>query len=270
MSGFLAGSTGKTVTAPLSRMEIIAQTASLTENGLKAEALKGWPLVRRIYNCEGLMGLWTGNTLACISRGIGSAFNFAVVEATPDRVKELKIGFFPVGALIPGSMGCLISAVVQQPFEVVRSSQMGQIGDCPSILSVMEKMRAKLLSRGFGLMLGVNVPRCGICYGVYPEAKARLPDIRIGGVDLRPVLAGGISGIVANLSTYPLNTLRCRQQAKDFRGRAELGVMEDFKNILHEHGVRGLFRGAGFDVMKVGLNMAVTFKAYECLRSWNW
>mmetsp|Transcript_28828 Transcript_28828/g.63760 ORF Transcript_28828/g.63760 Transcript_28828/m.63760 type:complete len:352 (-) Transcript_28828:53-1108(-) len=277
ISGFAAGCAGKTITAPLSRMEVILQTTSLREGDARG--------IREFWKAvvleEGKVGLWTGNTLACITRGIGSGISFAMLEVIPDSVKELKIGIFPgltkrfgstdmnfqYGALIPGTVSCLITSCLTQPFEVVRSSQMARIGDCPTVRTVVQKVGSKLLSRGFGMLLIVNVPRCGICYGVYPECKARLPHLQLGGVDARPMVAGGVAGVVANMLTYPLDVLRCRQMAKDIRGKPSLRIRDDISGIFKEHNsLRGFYNGACFDVIKVSLNMAVTFKLYECLR----
>mmetsp|Transcript_35324 Transcript_35324/g.80860 ORF Transcript_35324/g.80860 Transcript_35324/m.80860 type:complete len:305 (-) Transcript_35324:47-961(-) len=279
IGGFLAGCAGKTITAPLSRMEVILQTASLGKTGPDAGASA---IFRAVVSQERLAGLWTGNTLACITRGIGSGTSFVILEFTPDSVKELKIGIFPgltkhfgwtgmnfqYGALIPGTVSCLLTSFFTQPFEVVRSSQMAaRIGDCPTVNTIVQRLGSKLVSRGFGMLLIVNVPRCGICYGVYPECMARLPYLQLGGVDARPMVAGGVAGVVANMLTYPLDVLRCRQMAKDIRGKPSLRIRDDISGIFKEHNsLRGFYNGACFDVIKVSLNMAVTFKLYECLR----
>lgn len=108
--------TGKTVTAPMSRLTILYQTASLI-NGSEAAApmtrtamifMKNtdplWLTVNRIVREEGFLSLWRGNMILILHRFPYSAINFSTYEylrrsLQASRVSENTLTRFFSGAI---------------------------------------------------------------------------------------------------------------------------------------------------------------------------
>ncbi|OIW02700.1 hypothetical protein TanjilG_29476 [Lupinus angustifolius] len=77
---------------------------------------------------------------------------------------------------------------------------------------------------------------------------------------------GGLAGITAAASTYPLDLVRTRLAAQRnviyYRG-----IWHALQTIVKEEGVFGLYKGLGTTLLTVGPNIAISFSVYETLRS---
>lgn len=94
LSGGMAGSVAKTVTAPLSRLAILFQVHSLVttkENRPKfAMSLSGG--FNKIIERGGMSALWKGNMTSVMHRFPYSAINFFVYENTLDVLTDRSEG----------------------------------------------------------------------------------------------------------------------------------------------------------------------------------
>ncbi|GLT43804.1 hypothetical protein SLA2020_177350 [Shorea laevis] len=79
-------------------------------------------------------------------------------------------------------------------------------------------------------------------------------------------VSGGLAGITAASATYPLDLVRTRLAAQTnviyYRG-----IWHALQAICREEGMLGLYKGLGATLLGVGPNIAITFSAYETLRS---
>ncbi|KAE9615027.1 hypothetical protein Lal_00048154 [Lupinus albus] len=79
-------------------------------------------------------------------------------------------------------------------------------------------------------------------------------------------VGGGLAGITAATSTYPLDLVRTRLAAQRnviyYRG-----IWHALQTIVKEEGVLGLYKGLGTTLMTVGPSIAISFSVYETLRS---
>ncbi|CAI0412156.1 unnamed protein product [Linum tenue] len=89
---------------------------------------------------------------------------------------------------------------------------------------------------------------------------------RIGGDVFVHFLGGGMAGITAATTTYPLDLVRTRLAAQTnvlyYRG-----IGHALQTICREEGVLGLYKGLGATLLGVGPNIALSFSVYESLRS---
>jgi len=88
------------------------------------------------------------------------------------------------------------------------------------------------------------------------------------------LLFGGVSGLVAQTVTYPLDLIRRRQQVdsmlrtrgtRDGHARTSLVVL---RSIIAEHGMKGLFRGVSINYIKAVPSTAIGFTVYDQLKSY--
>ena len=85
IGGGIAGSVGKTVTAPLSRITLLLQVGAVKAEVMKASGFES--LARTwstIYREEGIRAFWKGNMTAIIHRFPYSAINFSMYELFRD------------------------------------------------------------------------------------------------------------------------------------------------------------------------------------------
>lgn len=74
-------------------------------------------------------------------------------------------------------------------------------------------------------------------------------------------MAGGVAGAVSRTCTAPLDRIKVHLQVHG--GRLGIGIVDAFKYMLREGGVKGLWRGNGINVLKIAPESAVKFWFYD-------
>lgn len=84
LSGGIAGSTGKTVTAPLSRLTVLLQVGAVQQCQHRGAMQSLLHTANNILKKEGLRAFWKGNLTSVIHRFPYSAINFTLYEKVRD------------------------------------------------------------------------------------------------------------------------------------------------------------------------------------------
>ncbi|KAM6497465.1 mitochondrial carrier protein RIM2 [Amanita muscaria] len=80
---------------------------------------------------------------------------------------------------------------------------------------------------------------------------------------------GGTAKLVASLATYPHEVLRTRLRQPRVNGALKYtGLLQTFRLVLKEEGVRALYGGLSAHLMRVVPNAAVMFTIYEGVLKW--
>ncbi|XP_038890129.1 mitochondrial substrate carrier family protein B-like isoform X1 [Benincasa hispida] len=79
-------------------------------------------------------------------------------------------------------------------------------------------------------------------------------------------LGGGLAGITAASTTYPLDLVRTRLAAQT-NVIYYKGIWHTLRTICRDEGFLGLYKGLGATILGVGPNIAISFSVYESLRS---
>ncbi|KAK2999139.1 hypothetical protein RJ639_024484 [Escallonia herrerae] len=80
-------------------------------------------------------------------------------------------------------------------------------------------------------------------------------------------VGGGLAGITAASTTYPLDLVRTRLAAQ----RSAIyyqGIWHALSTICRDEGFFGLYKGLGATLLGVGPSIAISFSVYETLRSY--
>uniref|UniRef100_A0A5B6ZK47 Mitochondrial substrate carrier family protein B-like n=1 Tax=Davidia involucrata TaxID=16924 RepID=A0A5B6ZK47_DAVIN len=80
-------------------------------------------------------------------------------------------------------------------------------------------------------------------------------------------IGGGLAGITAASTTYPLDLIRTRLAAQ----RSAIyyrGIRHALQTICRDEGFLGLYKGLGATLLGVGPSIAISFSVYEALRSY--
>lgn len=251
VAGGTAGALARTVTAPLDKIKIVAQTCgkriSIAEE------------VRAIYRAGGARAFWAGN-LANVVRvfpylGITTAMYRYLLKLTPadDEVDAMEPVYRGGCAAAAGIVG----QVCTYPMDVVRARLTlrndGGGGILGAARAVYAEGGVRALYRGLfatcaavAPFLAIQLPTLDILKSLAAERGVK--------VDTTFLLCGGaFAGGLAQTVVYPLDLLRRRLQVG---GQAAEGVVSDstwlsIRSIVRREGLRGLFAGIGPTYLKV-------------------
>merc|ERR1719203_1125674 len=267
------------MTAPLSRLTVLAQTSSLLVTstathgagvgGAATFATGGIRLgMQQIIVQEGLGALWKGHASTCLHRFPYSAVNFCIVDVCWKKFPELSNMSFK---LLPGALGRAVAVTACYPLEVVRPRHMTQRGKSDSIVAALWHLRRSGIGmyQGLGTALVATVPSHALCFSTYKylsDRIARGPD-GLKGAFTSSCLVGGVSGLVGTVTTFPLDMLRRRMQVKGMdHTLPQRTCMAEAIHVWRVEGMRGFYRGMTPELLKAFPSVAITFGLYECLR----
>lgn len=80
----------------------------------------------------------------------------------------------------------------------------------------------------------------------------------------KDALTGAAAGSAATLATMPLEIIQIQQSTGPLKGKSFMNVA---KRIYAKEGLRGFYTGTGTKLLKVAPTTAITFAAYELLKS---
>jgi len=93
------------------------------------------------------------------------------------------------------------------------------------------------------------------------EDVGDISDRLFAGIWWRHLVAGGVAGAVSRTCTAPLDRLKVLLQVHG--GRKQTSIVETFKYMLKEGGMKGLWRGNGINVIKIAPESALKFWVYD-------
>lgn len=242
--------------------------------------------VRKIIRTDGPRGLWRGLSVTLVLAVPTTGLYFTMYEAIRSRATQRYPDMSPsLSALCSGATARVITATAASPLELARTSlQSGIGGENATVMSVLRHLYRKegffSLWRGLGPTLMRDAPFSAIYWTAYDALKdakrSILPQSMFApGREFSVFLTAGIgAGGLAALCTIPADVIKTRRQAWEgakasgMAFRHPTSVRAIAANIVTNEGFRGLFRGAGPRVAKVGPSCAIMMGSYELFRRW--
>lgn len=113
LAGGVAGSTGKTVTAPLSRLTVLLQVGAVQQCQQRGAFQSLLHTANNILKSEGLRAFWKGNLTSVIHRFPYSAINFTLYEKVRDILCKGIIYFILFSEVLVFliELGCIIQTM---------------------------------------------------------------------------------------------------------------------------------------------------------------
>jgi len=275
ISGGCAGMAAKFLIAPFDRVKILFQTTARPfsfQAGVK-EALF-------VYKGEGLRGLWRGNLVTMLRIFPYSATQFVVFDYFQPVFQKPGSTRFQrnFANFVAGSLAGIAATIVTYPTEFLRTRMAMQrdviiyqsLGD--AIKKIHIKEGSKAFFRGiFPSFVGV-IPYKGTGFLMFhllkDSLKQRYPELVT--IKTFDFVFGAIAGLIAQLATYPFDTIRKKMQAEAvLLERGEITSKKSFtgwsKHILAKEGKVGLYKGVTMNVVKGPIASGTAFTVKNLL-----
>ncbi|GAB9472364.1 hypothetical protein Gpo141_00009545 [Globisporangium polare] len=300
-AGGVAGSIGKTVTAPLSRLTILFQVHSMvsTRHTDKFSSSVFGAFTKVLKN-EGALAFWKGNGASVLHRFPYSAVNFFTFETVKTTIISQHHPMFTESSwttqFASGALAGAVATVACYPIDLIRTRLATQLNSdirYHGIRHAAQRIRAEEgvrgLYRGLGATLAVTVPNLAINFTLYEALKGHTIVFRktqrslglegdekttMDELDhqisvLDTLMCGGLAGIASSLVTFPIDVVRRRLQISgihaDLHGIPPTpgGIATE---LLRTQGVQGFYRGLTPELMKVVPMVGITFGMFERLK----
>jgi len=281
--GGIAGAVSRTVVSPLERLKILMQVQSA---GRDAYKLSVGQALGKMWREEGWRGFMRGNGTNCIRIFPYSAVQFSSYNFYRRNIFESYPGA-DLGAgtrLVCGGMAGITSVLCTYPLDIVRtrlsiqSASFSELGQKPQKLPGMwatgvhvyqTEGGARALYRGIVPTVAGVAPYVGLNFMVYESVRKYLtPEGDKNPNAGRKLLAGAVSGGIAQTCTYPFELLRRRFQINTMSGMGYQykSIPDAVRVIVAQEGLKGLYKGITPNLLKVAPSMASSWLSFEVTR----
>ncbi|PGH21598.1 hypothetical protein AJ80_03031 [Polytolypa hystricis UAMH7299] len=283
IAGGVAGAVSRTIVSPLERLKILLQIQSVGRNEYKLTISKA---LVKIWKEEGWRGYMRGNGTNCIRIIPYSAVQFGSYSFYKKLIEPYPgADLTALNRLFCGGVAGITSVTVTYPLDIVRTRlsiqsasfadlRKGQDERLPGMYKTMRTMYKTeggliALYRGIIPTIAGVAPYVGLNFMTYESVRKYLtPDGDLNPSAYRKLLAGAISGAVAQTCTYPFDVLRRRFQINTMSGLGYqyTSVWHAVKVIVSQEGLRGLYKGIVPNLLKVAPSMASSWLSFELTR----
>ena len=225
------------------------------------EAKTIWVFIKDLYEKEGLAGFYAGFSAQVLTNVVNYAIYFLLYRLF--QRTYLADGRSLVGHLKVSMLAGMGSTVFNTPMWVI-SNRLMKDGK----QSILQCVRSILQHEGIsGLWKGLTasfllVSNSVINFVLYELLKDRLLSKSVKTSIVSYFLLAAISKAIATFVTYPILTVRTRQQLSKDKALSPLQVV---KELLRTDGVWGLYRGIHTKMVQTVLNTAMIMATHEKL-----
>ncbi|KAL1840622.1 hypothetical protein VTJ49DRAFT_273 [Mycothermus thermophilus] len=282
-AGGVAGAVSRTVVSPLERLKILFQVQSAGRDAYKLSVGKA---LAKMWREEGWRGFMRGNGTNCIRIVPYSAVQFGSYNFYKRHFFERFEGdsLTPMSRLTCGGIAGITSVTFTYPLDIVRtrlsiqSASFAELGERPKKLPGMWQTMAMMyrteggflaLYRGIVPTVAGVAPYVGLNFMTYEFVRQYLTlDGEQNPSAVRKLVAGAISGAVAQTCTYPFDVLRRRFQINTMSGMGYQykSLADAVRVIIAQEGFRGLYKGIIPNLLKVAPSMASSWLSFEVCR----
>jgi len=335
MAGGIAGMIAKSFVAPIDRIKILYQVSSTPFR------LRDVPSVAsKIVKQEGFTALWKGNTATMIRIFPYAGLQFMVFNRVKsyflDRKeheylqsmsdsesndggiiarrnsieKNKKWGMTPMESFFAGAVAGAISVLCTYPLDLTRAQlavlkkRKGQHNDFLRVLLANSNGGVRGLFHGITPTLLGMLPYAGAAFAINEQTKRQIYNVyHREPTVFEKMICGGLSGLVAQSITYPLEVTRRRMQTSGVLSKGDSAInilgtsektlvqsaattsigehrkrfVEDavikspsmlrvMKQVIKEQGVRGFFKGLSMNWVKGPISFAFSFTVFDIVK----
>jgi len=292
LSGTFAGVVGTIFGHPLDTIKVRLQTQSQYKNAIDC--------ARQVFKTEGIAkGFYRGLVPPLISLTFLNALAFASVGQCQQGFRHINVlrgqkadlqnyQFFVAGGVTGAFAG-----IFSTPFDMVKTRMQidnltgkNYSGSFNCATTITKLYGIRTLYASFGINSVREVAFCSIYFGFYEHLKRGLTNLfkptpappttsissttvsrRDSQSQLAILIAGGSSGALAWLISFPLDCIRVRIQsqplAQIYEGTTKEGTIAAAKQIFAARGLGGFYSGIGPSIVRAFIVSSTRFSAYE-------
>eukprot|EP00111_Clytia_hemisphaerica_P004439 TCONS_00012687-protein len=251
IAGGVAGIASRTLTAPLEKLKIIAQTSSNQTTKLSQT-------FTHIYRHEGMRGFFAGNFANCVRVFPTSALVCLVysrmIKYTP--VDNTKNPNQPLWRFVSGVTAGIVSTAATHPLDVVRARLTIQdrtsANTYTGILNAFKRITAEEgyqgLYKGLRPSLVSIAPFLGLQQCSYDVLKLYAVK-RYSESHTTFLMCGAFAGMFAQTVVHPLDVIRRRIQVE--RASSPQHFVSALRDLWNTGGYRGIYAGLSASYLKV-------------------
>uniref|UniRef100_A0A1B6KSN9 Solute carrier family 25 member 42 n=1 Tax=Graphocephala atropunctata TaxID=36148 RepID=A0A1B6KSN9_9HEMI len=268
VAGAMAGALAKTVIAPLDRTKINFQISN-TPYTMKG-AMR---FIVQSHRHEGFVSLWRGNS-ATMARIIP----YAAIQFSAHEQWKRVLGVDhhsqpdnPVRRYLAGALAGVTSQSLTYPLDLARArmavTQKQQYSSLKEVfVHMMHNEGPRAYFRGYvPTVLGV-IPYAGTSFFTYGTLKRWHKENKYPNSSVFNLVSGGVSGMVAQTTSYPLDIVRRRMQTAAVTGTDHKyrSIVATFVVIYREEGIKGgFFKGLSMNWIKGPIAVGISFATYD-------
>ncbi|RHZ06328.1 hypothetical protein DYB26_010135, partial [Aphanomyces astaci] len=270
-AGGVAGSIGKTFTAPLSRLTILYQVHSMVTPTHKDK--------------------FSGSLSQAFMKVTDNTQHATVVHSSQpadDDHDRCGITSPMLTRFVSGAVAAATSTTVCYPIDLIRTRLITQLDNnirYRGISHAFHRIRAEEgtrgLYRGLSATLLVTVPNMAINFTVFESLKDAVQALREDATTplsaLDTLSCGALSGISSSIVTFPVDVVRRRMQISGLHhgsgtetaaeaAQATATAWGIAKELYQQQGVRGFYRGLTPELLKVIPMVGITFGTFDMLK----
>ncbi|KAH3901665.1 related to mitochondrial carrier protein [Saccharomycodes ludwigii] len=294
ISGGIAGAVSRTVVSPFERVKILKQV-EIKNDGMSNSANIS-TLIKRMYQNEGIKGLFRGNGMNCIRVFPYMAVQYLTFETFKNYIlnyenaRNTKDGstvisqLTNVQRLVDGALSGGLSCLVTYPLDLVKTrlSIQTTLNNKNEINKLKHPGMVELLTNTYKNEGGIR----GLYKGLFPTLLGIVPYVALNFQiyeDLKELYLnhyhinepssfikltmGAVSGGIAQCIIYPFDLLRRRFQVISMNngslGIHYTGVVDALLQIGKKEGFKGYYKGLTANLFKVVPSTAVQWLTYE-------
>ncbi|KAJ3412663.1 hypothetical protein HDV05_000413 [Chytridiales sp. JEL 0842] len=299
LAGGIAGCAAKTAVAPLDRVKILFQVNNPHFEKYSGSFFGVFRAAQAIKSQFGVYGLFQGHSATLLRIFPYAAIKFMAYEQFKDYIMPRKADETPFRRTLAGSLAGVTSIFFSYPLDLLRvrlSYEVKSAKDARTLFQTAKNIYTEPnpispyfgflnFYRGFMPTFYGMIPYAGVSFLTYETMKAWCiesplfsEDIQVdGGKPSRKIrwwaqlVVGGLSGAVAQTSSYPMEVIRRHMQIggkswatqsavvkKEVAGVAGTQTMVRFistwetaRNIWKQRGLKGFFVGLSIGYVKI-------------------
>ncbi|KAK0082466.1 hypothetical protein PV325_010349 [Microctonus aethiopoides] len=259
-AGFLGGCAGLAVGYPLDTIKVHIQTQNMGNPQFRGT----WHCFQCILAKDSIRGFYRGMS----SPIAGVAFVNAIVFGIYGQAQKYSKNPENLSShFLAGAAAGLAQSPVVAPLELIKTKLQLQESNGKKKYSGPINCLCKIYRQSgiLGIFRGLNVtavrevPGYGLYFFTYEALTRNNSLIKINQPisTLHMLLAGGLSGIVSWVFTYPIDVIKSRLQAD--KNSRYVGAIDCLKKSLNEEGVGCLFKGLNSTILRAFPTNAATF-----------
>lgn len=265
ISGTAAGIGGTIIGFPLDSIKTRMQTSSSSKFSTVSSS------VSTIWSKEGIFGFYRGVLSPLCALTLLNSINFTLYAFFKESIPPV-IPFNVYNGMIPtiaGMCGGPFASIISTPFEFLKTNMQvnsKELGNSTPIATyrIIKSYGPQILFRGHLVNTLRECIFLGTYFGVYENLKVTFQTYF--SETLAIPLSGGAAGGVGWFISFPLDSIKGRIQSYDLKSQPPSSI-QTLKNIVHERGLIGMYRGLGPSLARAFIVSSSRFSIYEAALS---